>query len=102
MLGNQELTIKYSESDTKGRYAASIETIAAEAELTISKASPSLIIADHTFVPEQMRGNGAGKALVLRLIADARDKKQRIVPLCPFVRSYAEKHKDELDDVIQW
>lgn len=97
-----DITIRYAESDTKGRYSTEVDGVSEEAELTISKATPQLIIADHTFVPEELRGKGAAKLLVERLIADAREKKQRIVPLCPFVRSYAEKHRDELDDVIQW
>lgn len=97
-----DITIRYAESDTKGRYSTKIEDVSEEAELTISKATRHLIIADHTFVPEVLRGKGAAKALVQCLLADARGKKQRIVPLCPFVRSYAEKHRDELDDVIQW
>ncbi len=97
-----DLTIRYVESDTKGRYSSEIEGVPGEAELTISKATPQLIIADHTFVPETLRGKGSAMALIQRLIADAREKKQRIVPLCPFVRAYSEKHKDELSDVIQW
>lgn len=102
MLDEQDLEIHYSESDTKGRYGGTISGVANEAELTISKVSPSLIIADHTFVPEELRGHGLAQALAARLIADSRAKGQRIVPLCPFVRAYAEKHREELADVIQW
>jgi predicted GNAT family acetyltransferase len=102
MLDEQELDIHYSESDTKGRYGAANAGVASEAELTISKVSPSLIIADHTFVPDELRGRGLAQALAARLIADAREKGQRIVPLCPFVRAYAQKHREELADVIQW
>jgi uncharacterized protein len=94
--------ITYSETDSKGRFAATIETTAGEAELTISKVSDTLIIADHTAVPASMRGTGVGRALVETLIADARAKGQRIVPLCPFVRAHATKHREELADVIQW
>ena len=102
MLDEQELKIHYSESDTKGRYGAAVAGVASEAELPISKVSPSLIIADHTFVPDELRGRGLAQALAAQLIADARKKDQRIVPLCPFVRSYAQKHREELSDVIQW
>lgn len=102
MLDEQELKIHYSESDTKGRYGAVVAGVASEAELTISKVSPSLIIADHTFVPDELRGRGIAQALAAQLIVDARKKGQRIVPLCPFVRSYAQKHREELADVIQW
>lgn len=96
------LTITYSESDTKARYGARIEGILAEAELTVSKVSPNLIIVDHTFVPNEMRGKGLAKALAEQVIADARKHGQRIVPLCPFLRAYATKHKEDLADVIQW
>ena len=102
MFDKDTIKIDYSESDTKGRYAAAVPGQAGDAELTLSKVSPSLIIADHTFVPDALRGRGLAQALAARLIADARSKGQRIVPLCPFVRAYAEKHREELADVIQW
>ncbi|WP_420006497.1 GNAT family N-acetyltransferase [Arenibacterium sp. LLYu02] len=41
-----------------------------------------------------MRGQGIAVALVERLVADARERGQRIVPLCPFVRSQALRHPD--------
>ncbi len=47
-----------------------------------------------------MRGMGAARALTERLIADARAKGQRIVPLCPYVRSLSQRHP-EWSDVIQ-
>lgn len=40
---------------TRGRYVARIEGVAGEAELTFSKTTPTLIIADHTEVPDSMR-----------------------------------------------
>lgn len=101
-MDKTEITITYGESDTKGRYGAQVEGVSGEAELTTSKVSDTLIIADHTFVPDSMRGKGIAGALAARLIADARSKGQRIVPLCPFLRSCAEKHREELADVIQW
>ena len=94
--------ISYDETETKGRYAATVDGKAGEAELTISKASDTLVIADHTFVPEHMRGAGVGRVMIEALIADARAKGRRIVPLCPFVRAHAEKHREDLSDVIEW
>ncbi|QXT41383.1 N-acetyltransferase [Gymnodinialimonas ceratoperidinii] len=94
--------IDYSETDTKGRYVATTPEAEGEAELTLSKVTPKLIIADHTFVPDSMRGMGVARLLADRLIADARERGQRIVPLCPFVRAHARKHRDEVEDVIQW
>ncbi|UFS67530.1 MULTISPECIES: GNAT family N-acetyltransferase [Paracoccus] len=92
--------ISYEDQDRKGRYVARIEGVEGEGELTISKVSDVLIIADHTYVPDTMRGSGAASALVNRLIEDARARGQRIVPLCPFVRAQSLRHP-EWSDVIQ-
>jgi len=78
--------------DTKGRYSVVID--GAEAELTYSILSPRTIIADHTYVPDALRGTGAGLLLVERLVADARAEGVKIVPLCPFVKAQAAKHPD--------
>jgi len=80
---------------SRGRYV--IRTDGVEAELTYSIASPSLVIADHTGVPDSFRGTGAGRALVERLVADARAEGFRIVPLCPFVNAERAKHPDWAD-----
>lgn len=92
--------ISYEDQDRKGPYVARIEGVEGEGELTISKVSDVLIIADHTYVPDTMRGSGAASALVNRLIEDARARGQRIVPLCPFVRAQSLRHP-EWSDVIQ-
>jgi len=97
-----EVTITRTDTETKARYAATVPGVDGEAELTLSKVSGTLIIADHTGVPDSMRGLGVAGALVDRLITDARAAGQRIVPLCPFVRAQAQRHKAEWADVIQW
>ncbi|HMQ28612.1 MAG TPA: FAD-dependent oxidoreductase, partial [Acidimicrobiales bacterium] len=56
-----------------------LRTPEGEAELTYSIASPTLIIADHTGVPDSLRGTGAGRALVERLVADARAEGFKVV-----------------------
>ena len=55
------------------------------------------IIADHTFVPDEMRGTGAGKRLVERLVADSRAGKVKVTPLCPFVKSMYLRHPEWSD-----
>ena len=80
---------------TKGRYTLTRD--GAEAELTWSILSPTHIIADHTGVPDALRGTGAGLELVERLVADARAEGVKITALCPFVRAQARKHPDWAD-----
>ncbi|MBT8414689.1 MAG: N-acetyltransferase [Boseongicola sp.] len=80
---------------SKGRYVLTQD--GAEAELTFSIASPSLVIADHTAVPDAFRGTGAGLKLVERLVADAKSDGFKIIPLCPFVNAQRAKHPDWAD-----
>ena len=83
------------EDGTKGRYV--IRHDGAEAELTYSVVSPTLIIADHTGVPDAFRGTGAGLAMVERLVADARAEGVKVMPLCPFVNATRKKHPEWAD-----
>jgi predicted GNAT family acetyltransferase len=80
---------------SRGRYV--VRRDGHEAELTYSIASPRLIIADHTGVPDAFRGQGVGNALVERLVADARAEGVKIVPLCPFVNRWRARHTDWAD-----
>jgi len=81
--------------ETKGRFV--IRKDGDEAELTYSITTPTLIIADHTGVPESFRGTGAGLALVEALVAAARADGFKVVPLCPFVNATRKKHPEWAD-----
>lgn len=65
-----------------------------EAEMTYSRASASLIIIDHTEVPDALRGRGVGQALVLRAVEEARREGFKILPLCPFAKAQFDRHED--------
>jgi len=82
---------------SRGRYVGRIAGVEGEAELTFSRANPQLVITDHTGTPDSMRGMGAAKALVERLIADARAEGFKIAPLCPFVKAQLERNPDWSD-----
>ncbi|MEO0764393.1 MAG: GNAT family N-acetyltransferase [Pseudomonadota bacterium] len=90
-----EFDIQREDSETKGRLF--LVHAGSEAELTYSILSPKTRIADHTGVPDALRGTGAGLALVERLVADARAEGWKIVPLCPFVNSQRAKHPEWAD-----
>ena len=80
---------------TKGRFV--IRQGGDEAELTYSITTPTLIIADHTRVPDSFRGTGAGLALVQAMVAAARAEGFKVVPLCPFVNATRKKHPEWAD-----
>jgi uncharacterized protein len=97
----QDIAITRTDTPSKARYEARFDGIDEPGELTISKVSDTLIIADHTYAPDAMRGMGVARALVERLIADARAAGQKIIPLCPYVKAQSLKHQDDWADVIQ-
>lgn len=94
--------ITREDSGAKAVYRGTLPGLKGTAELTLSKTSDTLVIADSTIVPDSLRGMGVGQQMVARLIADARAAGQRVVPLCPFVRAQAMRHKEEWADVIQF
>lgn len=91
--------IRREEAGSKGRYVLTRD--GAEAEMTFSRLSPTRIIVDHTGVPPALRGQGAGEALVERLVADARSEGFTVVPLCPFVAAQARRKGAAWADVFQ-
>ena len=99
-MSDTNVSITFEDQGNKARYVATVPGVAEEAELTLSKLSDALWIADHTGVPDSMRGMGVGKALVEHLIVEMRAAGRQIMPLCPFVRAQAQKHP-EWADVIQ-
>ena len=77
---------------SKGRYV--IYHDGQEAVLSYSILSPKTVIADHTGVPEELKGTGMGRALVRRIVEDAAAEGFKIVPLCPYVNAERAKHPD--------
>ncbi len=67
------------------------------AEMTYSKAGDKLIIIDHTEVSDKLRGQGAGKQLVMKAVEYARSNQIKILPLCPFARSVFDKTPEIAD-----
>ena len=91
------ITITMEDDGRHGRYVAKVEGIDAEAELTFTHRGPGLISADHTGAPEALKGTGAAAALVDHLVADARARRFRVIPICPYVRARYEKHPEWRD-----
>ena len=91
------MDIRFEDTGSGGRYSVAGE--GGEAELTFSRAGAQWI-ADHTVVPEGMRGQGVGEAMALRLVEDARAADARIVALCPFVKAQARRHPEWSDVVM--
>lgn len=63
------------------------------------KLSGHTIFLIHTEVPKELEGRGVGGAIVQKALQYAKDNGYYIVPLCPFVQAYLQRHK-EWNDII--
>jgi hypothetical protein len=59
--------------------------------------SEQRIIFTHTEVPEQLRGQGIAAKLARIALEHARTQGLTVVPRCPFVKGYIEKHPEFQD-----
>ena len=87
--------MRREDGTSKGRWVVDIDGQAAE--MTYSRVSRTLIIIDHTAVPDALRGRGVGQQLVLRAVEDARREGFRIIPLCPFAKTQFDRHPEWRD-----
>ncbi len=67
------------------------------AGFTIYRDRPGLIAFIHTEVDDQFEGQGVGSTLVGEALQDARRRELEVLPFCPFVNSYIQKHPEYLD-----
>lgn len=94
----ENLPIERKEGESKGRYVLRLDGV--EAVMSYSRAGESMIIIDHTEVPDAMRGRSVGQALVRRAVEDARTEGRSIIPLCPFAKAQISRHP-EWQDVLK-
>lgn len=92
-----DMHILDEEKGAHGRYSVTVD--GHEAEMTYSRASPHLVIVDHTAVPDALRGRGVGQALSSHAVEQARAGGWKIIPLCPFFKAQAMRHPD-WNDVV--
>lgn len=48
----------------------------------------------HTEVPAELEGKGIGSQLIKKVLIDIDKQELRLVPMCPFVAGYIQKHPE--------
>jgi predicted GNAT family acetyltransferase len=51
----------------------------------------------HTEIDERFEGQGLGSALVTGLLDAMRERGAKVLPYCPFVKSYLQRHPEYAD-----
>lgn len=54
----------------------------------------AIIVYTHTEVDPRFEGQGAGSALARAVMDDARSRGRTVVPLCPFLSGWLDKHPE--------
>ena len=87
------MTVEHVETDGEGRFFVRME--GDEADLTYTRIGPHLIDVQHTYVPQSAPGHGVAEALAEAAFAYAREHGDRVVPSCPFVRKWLQRHPEQ-------
>jgi predicted GNAT family acetyltransferase len=67
------------------------------AGVALYKRRGSTISFTHTEIDDRFEGRGLGSALVRGALDTARAEGAAVLPFCPFVRGYIERHQEYLD-----
>ncbi|MET0448361.1 MAG: GNAT family N-acetyltransferase [Aeromicrobium sp.] len=64
---------------------------------TEAKEDGEVVVFPHTLVFDQFEGQGLGSELVTGALDDIRVRGKKIIPQCPYVARFVEKHSDYAD-----
>ena len=87
------VVITRRDETSHGAYHVAIPGTDQAAVLTWLARGP-LRIANHTYVPPELRGRGIAQQLVEALVADAREQGFKIVPQCSYVEALFARHRE--------
>lgn len=60
-------------------------------------AQPGLVTLLHTEVPRAFEGQGVGSNLIAFALDDIRNRGLEVLPICPFVIAYLQRHPEQRD-----
>lgn len=62
---------------------------------------PNMIVFTHTEVPVEFEGKGVGSKLAKESLDFARKLGKTVMPLCPFIKAYIQRHPEYQDLVMR-
>ena len=70
------------------------------AEVTFDTSDENNLVIDHTYVSNELRGQGMAGKLVDKVVKHAREEDSKIVALCPYAKSKIEKTPEQKDILV--
>ena len=64
------------------------------AQIILTDTNQDIIKIEHTYVYEQLKGQGAGKELVKKVVDFAIEEDKKLIPVCSFAQKEFDKNKD--------
>jgi predicted GNAT family acetyltransferase len=89
------MAIEVRDNPDEERYQATVD--GEVAGFSIYRTRPGLIAFVHTEVDDAFEGQGVGSTLVREELDDARRRGLSVLPFCPFVNAYIERHREYVD-----
>ena len=83
---------KLIDNDQRHRYEFHIDGFIAKIDYIKNKEGE--IYLTHTEVPPGMEGKGIGSELAEKVFKDIEKKHLRLIPICPFIATYLQKHPE--------
>lgn len=88
-------TIEVRDAPERERYEVTLDgDLAGHLDYMLREGLIALV---HTEVEERYEGHGLGSRLIGFALDDARRRKLAVLPFCPFVKSYLERHPEYTD-----
>lgn len=91
MSKNQENTVHNNTADR--RFELMIDGKLSMIEYLMADQNTAIVFA-HTEVPEELEGRGIAARLAKAALEFAKSKGLAVIPLCPFVKSYIQRHPE--------
>jgi uncharacterized protein len=85
-------SIEVADAPDRDRYELSIDGEVVGS--SIYRTRPGLIAFVHTEVDERFEGQGLGDRLIRFALEDARARGLAVLPFCPFVNAFIERHRE--------
>ena len=86
------MELEFADNPAEHRYE--VRADGAVLGLAAYRLRPGLIAFTHTQIDPRLEGHGAGSQLARTALDDAREKELAVLPFCPFISGWIERHPE--------